>query len=567
MDPEADAFQKQTSVYSEISRKSDQESLVDPGNLSRQCTEIDEIANRTRLDQALIEAALRDAVQECTFCVSIADPQREHCPLIAVSDEFLTMTGYLREEVVGKNCRFLNRNCYLESSTVNGLRHACNTGDAFTGVILNRRKSGELFMNLINLQGLVIARNPRGDALWFLVGIQADVTHVSSEKLPQQLPKLHEAAQMIRQKLTSELTTLVVASAMVAETAIVQPGTSWWLLPDPIYTAQESAAVPLRQMLFDTVLESDLTGSTDVSDNELESFRFRIESSSERLSSFARQQSQQVESLLPEAMASTCIDEALRAAVQDCNFCVSIGDPRADDCPLVAVSDEFEVLTGYSREEIIGKNCRFLGRNCQLGQKDQRALREACLNGRPFSKIIVNRRKSGDLFLNFLDLRGVTVAKNLKTREALWFVVGIQADVTHFQGNLPKNHLESIHHVASSIRAHLANQLSLMALAGSSTAGCLSCASAEVLWVPDSPRWMESDKEGKAPDKMPLRPTSGRCKASQSYQSSERYASKAGDTGGLKLALKEIWHLPHFLELVMKHLENDCWFWNRGSLS
>lgn len=33
--------------------------------------------------------------------VTIADPQREDCPLIAVSDEFLTMTGYFREEVVG----------------------------------------------------------------------------------------------------------------------------------------------------------------------------------------------------------------------------------------------------------------------------------------------------------------------------------------------------------------------------------------------------------------------------------------------------------------------------------
>ena len=33
--------------------------------------------------------------------VSIADPRRDDCPLIAVSDEFLTMTGYLREEVVG----------------------------------------------------------------------------------------------------------------------------------------------------------------------------------------------------------------------------------------------------------------------------------------------------------------------------------------------------------------------------------------------------------------------------------------------------------------------------------
>ena len=37
--------------------------------------------------------------------VSIADPRREDCPLIAVSDEFLTMTGYLREEVVGAAAR------------------------------------------------------------------------------------------------------------------------------------------------------------------------------------------------------------------------------------------------------------------------------------------------------------------------------------------------------------------------------------------------------------------------------------------------------------------------------
>lgn len=29
-------------------------------------------------------------------------------------------------------------------------------------------------------------------------------------------------------------------------------------------------------------------------------------------------------------------------------------------------------------------------------------------------------RKSGDLFLNFLDLRGVTVARNLKTRRMVW---------------------------------------------------------------------------------------------------------------------------------------------------
>jgi hypothetical protein len=34
----------------------------------------------------------------------------------------------------------------LEPSTFNGLRQACNTGDAFTGVLLNRRKSGRVLL-------------------------------------------------------------------------------------------------------------------------------------------------------------------------------------------------------------------------------------------------------------------------------------------------------------------------------------------------------------------------------------------------------------------------------------
>jgi len=34
----------------------------------------------------------------------------------------------------------------LEPNTFNGLRQACNTGDAFTGVLLNRRKSGRVLL-------------------------------------------------------------------------------------------------------------------------------------------------------------------------------------------------------------------------------------------------------------------------------------------------------------------------------------------------------------------------------------------------------------------------------------
>ena len=37
---------------------------------------------------------------------------------------------------------FPRGNCYLEPKTFNALRRACKTGAPFTGVILNRRKSG-----------------------------------------------------------------------------------------------------------------------------------------------------------------------------------------------------------------------------------------------------------------------------------------------------------------------------------------------------------------------------------------------------------------------------------------
>ena len=37
-----------------------------------------------------------------------------------------------------------------------------------------------------------------------------------------------------------------------------------------------------------------------------------------------------------------------------------VADPTLPDCPLVFASDSFLRLTGYTREEILGQNCRFL---------------------------------------------------------------------------------------------------------------------------------------------------------------------------------------------------------------
>ncbi|CAK0839728.1 unnamed protein product [Prorocentrum cordatum] len=154
------------------------------GVTSRQCTaEADVLAQ-----QVLEEEALREAVSaacvECSFCVTVADPRLPDFPLIAVSRGFEAMTGFRSEEILGVNCRFLSCDCGLDLATVAGLRRACSTGQPFTGVITNRKKSGELFLNLLDLRGLTVGRTHTGEDLWYLVGIQADVSHLPEAEQP-----------------------------------------------------------------------------------------------------------------------------------------------------------------------------------------------------------------------------------------------------------------------------------------------------------------------------------------------------------------------------------------------
>ncbi len=78
-----------------------------------------------------------------------------------------------------------------------------------------------------------------------------------------------------------------------------------------------------------------------------------------------------------------------------------ITDPRQPDNPIVFVNDAFASLTGYSRDEALGKNCRFLqGPGTNL--EDVAKLREAIAERRPIEIELLNYRKDGSLFWNRL---------------------------------------------------------------------------------------------------------------------------------------------------------------------
>ena len=83
---------------------------------------------------------------------------------------------------------------------------------------------------------------------------------------------------------------------------------------------------------------------------------------------------------------------------------VVISDPSLEDNPMIYVSEEFFAQTGYTPEEAIGKNCRFL-QGEDTKPEAVEAIRHALLAQTTFSIDVQNYRKDGTRFINRLRIR------------------------------------------------------------------------------------------------------------------------------------------------------------------
>lgn len=104
---------------------------------------------------------------------------------------------------------------------------------------------------------------------------------------------------------------------------------------------------------------------------------------------------------------------------------ITIADPTLPDTPITFCNKAFCEMTGYSQEEIIGGNCRFL----QGDDRDQAAryqVQRALSEGESCEVLLRNYRKDGTLFWAELKISPI---KN-KYDEVEYFV-GIQNDVTN----------------------------------------------------------------------------------------------------------------------------------------
>jgi PAS domain S-box-containing protein len=103
---------------------------------------------------------------------------------------------------------------------------------------------------------------------------------------------------------------------------------------------------------------------------------------------------------------------------------ITITDPDREDNPMVYVNEGFESLTGYSKAEAVGRNCRFL-QGESTREKPVAEMREAVDKAQPVSVELRNYRKDGSQFWNRASIAPVRDDDGTVTN---W--VGFQEDIS-----------------------------------------------------------------------------------------------------------------------------------------
>ncbi|KAF3883874.1 MULTISPECIES: MHYT domain-containing protein [Nostocales] len=146
-------------------------------------------------------------------------------------------------------------------------------------------------------------------------------------------------------------------------------------------------------------------------------------------------------------------------AIADASNAIVITDPRQPDNPMIFCNPAFESMTGYSQQEVIGRNCRFLqGPGTDPMSVEQ--IREAIRLGHECQVIVQNYRKDGTPFWN-----EVTISPVKDKSGRIINFIGIQTDITQRKWAeeelrlskeiLQQNLLEFISHVEEVVKGDL----------------------------------------------------------------------------------------------------------------
>nr|AML78570.1 putative LOV domain-containing protein [Verbascum arcturus]AML79396.1 putative LOV domain-containing protein [Verbascum sp. BC-2016] len=359
-----------------------------------------------------VSGEVKDALSTLRQTFVVSDATKPDCPIMYASSGFFTMTGYSSNEIIGRNCRFL-QGPDTDQNEVAKIRKATKTGTSYCGRLLNYKKDGTPFWNLLTITPI---KDDQGKTIKF-IGMQVEVSKytegVNDKALrPNGLPKslIRYDARQKEEALGSiveVVQTLKDPKSHIKSQSL--PGTPEMDAASdiPRSGSRKSARVSLKgskgrmsRNIYESenpqVLESEILMTKDIEPTD------------------------SLKTVERERDIRQGIDLATTLERIEKNFVIS--DPRLPDCPIIFASDSFLELTEYSREEILGRNCRFL-QGPETDQGTVQQIRDAIREQRELTVQLINYTKSGKKFWNMFHLQPMHDQKG-----ELQYFIGVQLD-------------------------------------------------------------------------------------------------------------------------------------------
>ncbi|CAN6455148.1 unnamed protein product [Victoria cruziana] len=353
-----------------------------------------QLSNNQLMDQSLgsrYSTWIAEALDEMSENFIITDPCLSGHPIVFASRGFLKMSGYSREEVIGKNGRMFqgpdtDRRSILE------IREAIREERALQIKLLNYRKDGMPIWIVFHLSP--VFSEDDGSLIHF-VAVQVPVSGKYSISRsgfrnlePADCPKLEICFGSCRREILKDSVrglnkSLLPDASPVADNRELQCDDS----PEYIKLEKKKAAAAIDSILSTLTHYSKLMGKAVCG--------------------------KRCSSVHPRLTRTT---SSLNVSLGRIKQSFVLTDPYLPDMPIVYASDRFLCLTGYSRHEVLGRKCRFLhGPDTDPDTVAQ--MQENIRSWKTFHVQVLNYRKDGSSFWNCLH---VSPARNASGKIAFY---------------------------------------------------------------------------------------------------------------------------------------------------
>ena len=342
-----------------------------------------------------------------------------------VNNSFTRLTGYAASELIGRNPSLLRSN-HTARDQYERLWETIQNGREWRGEIEDRKKNGEIYWALETITPL---RDARGEITHYLA-IQQDITEQKRDKeaLVESEARFRHVAEMTGEWLWEQDPSgrYVYSSGAVRDILAFEPeeilGRNYLDLqvgndetsPPPIMAAGIS---PDRLRPFSRLVNK--YRRKDGREVYTESSGAPIFDDQGRLVKWR--------GVDHDITARKAFEDALRLrdrAIESVHVGIAISDGRAPGNPNIYVNPALCRMTGYTREELLGKSMRLLrGPETDLAALQQ--IRDAIAAGRDCEITLRNYRKGGAPFWNELLISPVVDESGKITH-----YIGIHTDVT-----------------------------------------------------------------------------------------------------------------------------------------